>query len=97
MTWRRLSRTSSPPFDDRAVGNSAMRLVSRCAMRWRRPFSPDDAVSEAGAVSVTIPSSLLVETATVPDTGTAVARSCVSVSGPLAVTVPETGTAVARS
>ena len=34
---------------------------------------------------------------TVPEMGTGVARSWVSVSGPLAVTVPDTGTAVARS
>jgi hypothetical protein len=42
-------------FAPREAGTSAIRDVIRWAMRCRRPFSPDDAVSVAGAVSVTAP------------------------------------------
>src|ERR1041385_2675842 len=41
--------------DPSADGRRAMSDVNRWAMRWRRPFRPLEAVSVAGAVSVSEP------------------------------------------
>ena len=47
--------TFNPPPAPKAVGSRAIKLESRWAILCKRPFKPLEAVSVAGAVSVTGP------------------------------------------